>query len=364
MAQLRHRDVRGMLACLGEIHAHHDLDTFGRRVLALVLKVVPASYAAYNEFNVRRNRGAHILDPADVNLGPVDQAWDLLLREQPLIHHYQRTGDGTARKLSDFMTRRRYHESALYRELFRRVGVQHQIAFYLPERPPNSVAIALIRDRLDFTEGERLVLNLLRPHLFSAYRNAELIHQLRDECLATTQAFEATRRGFMILDARGKVQFASAKARRWLAGYFPNPGRPAGELPEPLRRWLAQFLLPSTRADSPPVAPGPLVAARGGRRLIIRVLRDSQPGRGLLLLEEPAELSAQPLRSLGLTSRQAEVLLWVAQGKTNSEIGLILGLSAGTVHKHLEHIFETLGVETRTAAALRANEELAAAGFG
>ncbi|VUZ84201.1 LuxR family two component transcriptional regulator [Candidatus Methylomirabilis lanthanidiphila] len=56
----------------------------------------------------------------------------------------------------------------------------------------------------------------------------------------------------------------------------------------------------------------------------------------------------------GLTRREVEVLTWVAGGKSNTEIGLILGTSPRTVGKHLEHIFEKLGVETRTAAAVRA----------
>lgn len=56
-------------------------------------------------------------------------------------------------------------------------------------------------------------------------------------------------------------------------------------------------------------------------------------------------------RMFGLTQREAEVLLWVAQGKTNRDIGQILGTSPRTVNKHLEHVYIKLGVETRTAAA-------------
>jgi DNA-binding NarL/FixJ family response regulator len=72
--------------------------------------------------------------------------------------------------------------------------------------------------------------------------------------------------------------------------------------------------------------------------------------------------SPAPLHALGLTPRVAEVLLWVAQGKTNAEIGTILGISESTVKKHLLEIFEVLGVETRSAATLRAIEVLSAPG--
>jgi DNA-binding NarL/FixJ family response regulator len=68
--------------------------------------------------------------------------------------------------------------------------------------------------------------------------------------------------------------------------------------------------------------------------------------------------SAQPLESLGLTPREAEVLLWIAQGKSNADIGIILGAAEGTVRKHVEHILEKLGTETRNAAAVRAIEVL------
>lgn len=73
----------------------------------------------------------------------------------------------------------------------------------------------------------------------------------------------------------------------------------------------------------------------------------------------PDFASTEPLLKLGLTPRVAEVLLWVAQGKTNGDIAQILGISESTVKKHLLEIFQTLGVETRSAATLRALEALA-----
>ncbi|MBL9168316.1 MAG: response regulator transcription factor [Verrucomicrobiales bacterium] len=73
---------------------------------------------------------------------------------------------------------------------------------------------------------------------------------------------------------------------------------------------------------------------------------------------QPDFSSAKPLEALGLTPRESEVLLWVAQGKTNAEVAIILGMVESTVKKHLEHIFEKLGIESRNAATLRAIEVL------
>ncbi len=99
-----------------------------------------------------------------------------------------------------------------------------------------------------------------------------------------------------------------------------------------------------------PVSVDDLLAA-----ITARLARSSQHRRELRpIFESPA-----PLESLGLTPREAEVLFWVAQGKTNAEIGTILGAAAATVKKHLEHIFEKLGVENRAGASLCALEELA-----
>jgi DNA-binding NarL/FixJ family response regulator len=73
---------------------------------------------------------------------------------------------------------------------------------------------------------------------------------------------------------------------------------------------------------------------------------------------EPDFSSPKPLQALGLTPREAEVLLWLAQGKSNPEIAIILNSAEGTVKKHLEHVFEKLGVESRNAASMRAIEIL------
>jgi DNA-binding NarL/FixJ family response regulator len=73
---------------------------------------------------------------------------------------------------------------------------------------------------------------------------------------------------------------------------------------------------------------------------------------------KPDFSSAKPLFALGLTPRAAEALLWLAQGKTNSDIATILGITESTVKKHVQEVFDKLGVETRGAASLRALEVL------
>ena len=127
-------------------------------------------------------------------------------------------------------------------------------------------------------------------------------------------------------------------------------------LPEPIAGWVDQALANRSlvsRGIADPIAP--LVLRRGDQYLAIRLVADHGRGQHLLLMEEsPMNTPPDLLLGLGLTPREAEVLAWVAQGKTNRETGMILGLSTRTVQKHLERVFTKLGVESRTAAILKA----------
>jgi len=89
-------------------------------------------------------------------------------------------------------------------------------------------------------------------------------------------------------------------------------------------------------------------------RLSIRLIPDSRDDL-LVLEEENTKVNYGPLQQLELTPREAEALHWLAEGKTNKDIGAILRASPRTMGKHLERVFSKLGVETRTAAAGRAH---------
>jgi DNA-binding CsgD family transcriptional regulator len=103
--------------------------------------------------------------------------------------------------------------------------------------------------------------------------------------------------------------------------------------------------------------PEPLVLDRLGQRLVMRFFADHAEDRHLLLLEKQTlPFSEETLKALGLTRREAELLVWIARGKTNNEIAALLYISPRTVKKHLEHICQKLEVESRTEAVSRALE--------
>jgi DNA-binding CsgD family transcriptional regulator len=128
--------------------------------------------------------------------------------------------------------------------------------------------------------------------------------------------------------------------------------------------WLAREVL-RRRAGAEPAG---LTVARGTRRLSF-VLHAVDPdalgeGQWLIVMREADDAAVVDalVHALGLTPREAEVLYWVVKGKTNRDIGDILGTSPRTITKHLERVFEKLGVETRTAAAAMAIERAAVLG--
>jgi DNA-binding NarL/FixJ family response regulator len=155
----------------------------------------------------------------------------------------------------------------------------------------------------------------------------------------------------VVRERDGRRLWQTALARNLMQQHYP--GTPDMLLPPPLLAWIAREAL-RRRAGAPPQG---LTVGQGMQRLTfaMHAMDDGSPeGEWLVVLREDSEaalLDGLARAFPALTTREAEVLYWVIQGKTNRDIGEILSLSPRTVHKHLEHVFEKLGVETRTAAA-------------
>ena len=167
-----------------------------------------------------------------------------------------------------------------------------------------------------------------------------------------------SRSGFAALavDRLATVTWSTPAGEAWLKELGGAVHAHGGRLPGTLADWL--------RARIEGSGAGPYVAQRAGGRY----LAEFEPCGGgeeyLLLLSSTApEWNLDTLKAgLGLTPREAEILMWIARGKTNREVGMILGSSPRTVNKHLEHVFEKLGVATRAAAVAAALDRLRAPG--
>jgi DNA-binding response OmpR family regulator/DNA-binding CsgD family transcriptional regulator len=163
-------------------------------------------------------------------------------------------------------------------------------------------------------------------------RNAQVARLARE-------AVDVAGMGTVVLDAQGRVAWRSPQAQQWLEQAF-GPEAPALVN-------AAQWLNTALSENLAGTFLGP------DARLMARHIGSAGLGEAILLLTSAQvdSAAARRLREVALTPRETEVLSWLAKGKTNRDIADILGIGHRTVNKHLEHVFEKLGVETRSAAA-------------
>ncbi|RZI94436.1 MAG: response regulator transcription factor [Variovorax sp.] len=149
----------------------------------------------------------------------------------------------------------------------------------------------------------------------------------------------------------GKLIWQTALARDLLLRYC---GTSAPTTPPQVLEWLQRHLPDAQQCQIEPPA---LSIEQGATSLSLRLHQqtghDDDGDDWLIIMREVSDTAVIEAMSLSLklTAREAEVLYWVVKGKTNKDIGEILGSSPATAKKHLERVYVKLGVETRTAAA-------------
>ena len=180
-------------------------------------------------------------------------------------------------------------------------------------------------------------------------QNARQMKQARTALDAFGQATAAIRA------SDGRLVWQTPLARKLLRDYFIIEHDQA---PPQLLSWILEAQQAALEHRKPPV----LVATEASR--LLASLHDAShlghEGEWLLVLREEIHASSVEalMAAFRLTNREAEVLYWLIYGKTNRDIGDILGISHRTINKHLENLFEKLGVETRTTAAALAMRRL------
>jgi DNA-binding CsgD family transcriptional regulator/PAS domain-containing protein len=174
--------------------------------------------------------------------------------------------------------------------------------------------------RRDFSDRDRRVLELLEPHLAARVRDAR--HRRELTALRASLGSIGDDQAIALIDPDGQLGFASPAAERLLGAYF---GEVNGRVPGSITSWARR------RNGSD------FTLSRGDRRLIVRAVGD-----GAYVLSEHPRVALSP--------RELDVMRCVAAGKSNPEIARILWVAPGTVRKHLDNVYEKLGVHSRTAA--------------
>ena len=162
-------------------------------------------------------------------------------------------------------------------------------------------------------------------------------------------ALDAFGRFLLAVDGTGKVMWCTPQAARLLGTALSGFDTEGYVVPSDVRAWLDQSA--SAPASSPPT-PIELATGSASKLRLLYVAQVGAEERLLRVIEGDAGSDQAVLKNrLLVTDREAEVLLWIARGKSNRDIAEILSLSPRTVNKHLEQIFTKLGVENRTSAA-------------
>jgi DNA-binding CsgD family transcriptional regulator len=182
---------RRVLSLLGEVIGLLELDELSYGLLHGLREAVPSEFCAIHELPADLPHTVSLTDPPT---SPAQhRAFARYASQNPIAAYFIRTRDGRATRFSDLITRRELHQLDLYREVYFPLEVEYQIAFTLPSGAERILGVALSRCERDFTASERDLLNLARPYLIQAYRNA-LMH---------TDLMQASGTGVSIAALRG-----------------------------------------------------------------------------------------------------------------------------------------------------------------
>jgi DNA-binding CsgD family transcriptional regulator len=332
-----------LLEFIGEAYGFDGLVEFRTGLLEVLARAIPSEWVAFNEVDPDPARTFVLVAPSLSD--DLLQTFTRLAHENPILAEIRRTGDGRPRRFSDLIDRATLHRLALYREFYRVVGVESQVAFTLPARPPLVLGIAMCRGAEDYSAEEVEFLAHARPHLIQAYRNAELSSARAAALSALEGGLDSLGHHLLLLDRHARIELATPGARRLLQ----ELGVSGERLPPDLRAWLADHRGNRSRT-------APLVLRRNGGSLLVRLLpARAQDSRDILLLEGGAgELSVEALRGLGLTEREAEALRWTALGESASGAAERMGIARRTIDKHLQNVYAKLGVSSHAEAAATA----------
>lgn len=320
------KDAERLFRLVGEAENLGGDQLFTPELLVELGELIEADLVSYSELDrVRRRDVFYACRPGEEELdGDLELYWEVVNEEHPVCAR-ESLGDFRALKLSDFLTLRELRASRWYDLWLRPDGIERELSVAIPSPLWHTKVLMFDRGRgRDFSERDRTLLELLRPHLARLWDAARTRRLLRATLTELDRVSETEPSGVIVLGNGSRVDFASPPARRLLRDFFGESGT---SLPPELFRRLEVGTLP-------------LVRRRGAKELTIEL------SNGTLLLRE------RPVAP-DLTAREREVLSWVAQGKTNAEIAELLWLAPSTVRKHLENVYAKLGVNTRTAAVAR-----------
>jgi hypothetical protein len=217
---LTHEDYTRLLACIEDIHRCRRLDDFPQHAAVGLRKLVACELSCYAEVDYARQRLVNVFDPP-LPFDPPKE-WLQFAADHPVLNYFTATCDGQALKISDFVDVREYHQLEVYRKIFQGTGTEDQIGFGVRVDNHFVLGFALSLGARSFTERDRTLLNLVRPHVIQAYLHLEELagHEQLQRDLQT--ALRENGLGVIILNDAHSVVHATPGTFEKLAGYLPG----------------------------------------------------------------------------------------------------------------------------------------------
>jgi DNA-binding CsgD family transcriptional regulator len=355
------RDATALAEAIHDVYSAERAEDFPALAMTVARRVVRCDLTSFNDVDPTRGVVIAEYDPPQWPMfAGAFETFGRLQHEHPVIRYIIESGDGSAKKISDFVPLDDFVESAIYTEFYAKVGIAFQMSITLPAALPRIVGLAMNRERAqpDFDERDRTLLNLLRPHLAQGYEHV----RTRDRLARHADALIALagERGEHVIALESTPAEVTPGAFTVVDRYFGRGG--AHRLPRELEDWLGEQRAGVDRADPDVATPAfrALTVAGPDGRLVVRFV----PGCGscdvVVLTERPLDQRTN-MQRLGLSRREAEIVHLLATGASNGDIADRLFISSGTVKKHLDNIYRKLGVANRLQAVSVAFELLAVA---
>ncbi len=358
MEHLTTHDTRQLFEFLRDLYELRDHDAFKQALVKGIATLVSADLYAYNEISTSKKIvTGYAFYPETFPLGDGPAIIGRYQHQHPAVVHFLSTGKGDVTKISDFMTYRQFRRTDLFNEYYRPKGVPYGIAFGITLAQDGLIGIGIHRSGKDYTERDRRMLTELHPHIVQAFDNAQAVTRMQHDTASLHDVLDSLDSAVVCLSSRSTISWASPRAERLLLSYHLTAYRTRDRLHPTITDWLNAQEKKLASPSELPQAVRPLVRSEADGTLTIRLVRQGH-FRFLIMDESQTIPSEAALDQFGLSPRETEILRWIAQGKTNPEIGTILGISPRTVQKHLERVYGRLGVENRHAAMTMAMETM------
>jgi len=348
MEPLTTKDLARLNASLLTLYSFQDAQTFSSDLVRLLPTLISADICSYDAIDAHTQQADLQWTPADVVMIP--DGFSIMAKhvdDNPVIPHFRETGDGSAKMVSDFLAQRAFRARPLYQEFYKHYGISFHLITALSTGEHTTLTLAYHRGRRDFSERDRRLLNCFRPHVLQALHTAHRLSLLHQEASTRQLALASLNLPVLCTAANGNLIWVTPSCEGFLRKYGLSIRQ--SSLPSELLQWIQSRTAPRDESREVRQPLEPLTIPGPSGTLFVRYC-EYPLGFILMFEERVVSFSLSKLIHLGLTRRESEIVRWVAEGKTNPEIGTILGISPRTVQKHLEHVYGRLGVENRHAA--------------